>query len=188
MGTEHGGRLLIERILSTLACLLALSGVLISPCAAAEPTLEYQVKAAFLLNFTRFVEWPPTAFGNSQSPLEICILGKDLFGRAVDDVVQGEVVNGRKILVRRISEPPAPQTCQVLFVDPALKDVHRILAGLAPTVLTVSDGDRFIGDGGMIALVVNNGRVRFDINQTAADNGALKLSSKLLSVARSVSK
>jgi hypothetical protein len=161
---------------------------LISTCVAAEPTLEYQVKAAFLLNFTKFVEWSPDAFANAQAPLEICILGRDPFGHVLDDVVQGEVANGRRIQIRRITVPPPAQTCQVLFVDSALKDIRRILGALAPTVLTVSEGEPFIAGGGMIAFVVDNRRVRFDINQTAADNGALKLSSKLLSVARSVSK
>jgi hypothetical protein len=170
------------------ACFLAWTGALISTCAAAEPTLEYQVKAAFLLNFTKFAEWPLSAFANAQAPLEICILGKDPFGHVLDDVAQGEVVSGRKIQVRRILEPPTAQSCQVLFVDPAVKDMRKVLGGLAPTVLTVSEGERFIADGGVIALVVDNRRVRFDINQTAADNRAVKLSSKLLSVARSVSK
>lgn len=180
---------LVRVILRAAACVLALtSSALISNCAAAEPALEYQVKAAFLLNFTKFIEWPPSAFANAQAPLEICILGKDPFGHVLDDVVQGEVVNGRKIQVRRIAEPPALQTCQVLFVDPALKDLRGILASLAPMVLTVSDGERFTSEGGMIGLVVDNRRVRFDINRTAADNGSLKLSSRLLSVARSVNK
>jgi hypothetical protein len=178
-----------QLILSTFAPLLGLAGLLtIPPEATAQTPLEYEVKAAFLLNFARFVEWPSTAFATPQSPLEICILGKDPFGHSLDDVVQGEAVNGRKILVRRLSEPPASQSCQVLFIDPLVKDQRKVLSELPPTVLTVGDGGQFINDGGMIALVVVNGRVRFDINQTAADNSALKLSSKLLSVARSVSK
>jgi hypothetical protein len=173
-------------LLRAATCVLTLTAALASTCIAAESTLEYQVKAAFLLNFTRFVEWSPSAFANAQAPFEICILGKDPFGHVLDDVVQGEVVNGRRIQIRRITEPPTAQTCQVLFVDPAVKEVRKILGGLAPTVLTVSESEPFISEGGMIALVVDNRRVRFDINQTAADNGALKLSSKLLSIARSV--
>jgi hypothetical protein len=118
--------------------------------------------------------------------MDICILGKDPFGRILDDLVQGESANGRKLVVRRIAEPPAPQTCQVLFVDPDSKDVKRVLAGVGRGVLTVSEGGRFLHDGGMIALVLDNRRVRFDINQAAAESKGLKLSSKLLSVARSV--
>ena len=172
-----------------LLCLGFLATVLVAaPPAAADATVEYGVKAAFLLNFTKFIAWPPTAFSDAQSTVEICVLGKDPFGRILDDVVQGESVNGRKLQVRRISEPPAPQTCQVLFLDPELKDLKKILSSVGTGVLTVSEGDRFLRDGGMIALVVDNRRGRFDINQTASEEGGLKLSSKLLAVARVVAK
>ena len=73
--------------------------------AAAEATVEYGVKAAFLLNFTKFIAWPTTAFSDAQSTIEICVMGKDPFGRILDDVVQGESVNGRKLQVRRINQP-----------------------------------------------------------------------------------
>jgi len=155
---------------------------------AAEPTLEYEVKAAFLLNFTKFTEWPPNAFSDPQTPLEICVLGKDPFGHALDDVVQGEVTNGRRLTVRRLSAPPVPQTCRVLFVDPDVKGLPKMLDGLGSGVLTVGEGRHFLQDGGAIAFIVENRRVRFDINQTAAEKSGLKLSSKLLSVAREVVK
>jgi hypothetical protein len=172
-----------------LVAVLALIGAVLRPsCAAAEPTLEYQVKAAFLLNFTKFIEWPPTALADSQSPMAICIVGNDPFGHFLDDIVQGEAVNGRKLIVRRISQTPPPQTCHLLFFDSTLKDVTAILGRLGPGVLTVGEGESFIRDGGMIAFVVDNRRVRFDINQAASERGALQLSSKLLSVARSVTK
>src|ERR1700734_4210425 len=85
----------IPRLLRTV---LALIGVVIPQhCAAAERTLEYQVKAAFLLNFTKFIDWPPTAFADPQSPLAICILGADPFGRVLDAIAQGETANGRNV-------------------------------------------------------------------------------------------
>ena len=150
--------------------------------------LEYQVKAAFLLNFTKFVEWPPSAFDAADSPIAICVLGDDPFGNALDQIVAGEVVNGRKVVVRRIKRTPAPKSCQVLFVSRPEKEVLSILSGLGPGVLTVGEGESFVRDGGMIAFVVENRRVRFGINQTAAETAGLKLSSKLLNVARSVEK
>jgi len=155
---------------------------------AAEAPSEYQVKAAFLLNFTKFIEWPASAFAESNSPLAICILGKDPFGRDLDDIVQEESVNDRKLVVRRLNQSPAPQACQVVFIGNAEREVRNILGGLSSGVLTVGDGDGFIRTGGMIAFVIDNRRVRFDINQAAAVNAGLKLSSKLLSVARSVEK
>jgi len=154
----------------------------------AQAPSEYQVKAAFLLNFTKFVEWPPSAFASSDAPIAICILGKDPFGRGLDDIVQGESVNGRMVVVRRLNQVPAPQACQVVFLAGSEKDAAGTLSDLGRDVLTVGEGDRFLRDGGMIALVIDSRRVRFDINQTAAENASLKLSSRLLSVARSVEK
>jgi YfiR/HmsC-like len=173
----------------TARWLLALAMLpLCSPSDAADEVPEYGVKAAFLLNFTKFAEWPPSAFGEARAHIEICILGKDPFGRVLDDVVQGEIVRDRRLTVRRITQAPAPQTCQVLFLDPGLKDLPKILRAIPEGVLTVSEGDHFIRDGGMIAFVIDGRRVRFDINAMAADKAAVKLSSQLLNVARSVAK
>jgi hypothetical protein len=155
---------------------------------AADDSLEYQVKAVFLLNFTKFVEWPASAFGAPDSPMAICILGDDPFGSTLDQIVAGEVVSGRKVAVQRMKRAPPPKSCQVLFVGNPGKDGLGILPALGPGVLTVGEGQGFVRDGGMIAFVIEDRRVRFDINQTAADNAGLKLSSRLLNVARSVGK
>lgn len=186
MGPETAA---LRRISRLLPCLLACAGALILPSrAVAQAVLEYQVKAAFLLNFAKFVEWPSSAFADPDSPVAICILGKDPFGRTIDDLVQGETANGRKLTVRRMSQLPGPQVCQVAFAVGPAKEVAKTLEGLGRGVLTVGEGESFARDGGIIAFVIENRRVRFDINQTAAENAALKLSSKLLSVARSIEK
>ncbi len=156
--------------------------------AAPEQISEYDVKAAFLMNFAKFVEWPSTAFASSGSPIAICILGKDPFGRAMDDVVEGETVNGRKVTVQRMTDPPAPKTCQMVFAAGAGKETAKALSGLGRGVLTVGEGENFVRDGGIIGFVIENRRVRFDINQPAAVAAGLTLSSKLLSVARAVEK
>ncbi len=91
-------------------------------------------------------------------------------------------------MVRRTSQLPPPQACQVVFAEASTKDVAKTLNGLGRGVLTVGEGGSFLRDGGIIAFVIENRRVRFDINQTAAEGAALKLSSKLLSVARSIEK
>jgi hypothetical protein len=155
--------------------------------AAVEAPREYEVKAAFLLNFTKFIDWPATASGGADTPFSICILGDDPFGAALDRMVEGESVNGRKLVIERSGSPP-PESCQVLFASGSEKDFSKVLAGLGPGVLTVGEGDRFLRDGGMIAFVVEHRRVRFDINQAAASKAELKISSKLLSVARTVEK
>jgi YfiR/HmsC-like len=170
-------------------CLLVPLGLMVPICAsAADERLEYQVKAAFLLNFTKFIEWPASAFDTSDSPIVICILGDDPFGNTLDQIVAGEVVAGRKISVQRIKRPPPLKSCQVLFVGRLEKEVLKSLPDVGPGVLTIGEGENFVHDGGMIAFVVENRRVRFGINETAAESAGLKLSSKLLSVAKSVEK
>jgi len=163
-------------------------GLVWAPGAAAQSVPEYDVKAAFLLNFTKFVEWPPEAFAASDSPLEICIVGKDPFARTLDDIVAGETMNGHRLTVRRLTESPAPHVCQIVFIGGEEKEVSRIVGSLGRGVLTVGEGEGFIKEGGMIAFVIQDRRVRFDINRSAAEGAALKLSSKLLTVARSVVK
>ncbi len=156
------------------------------PAWAAEEVPEYHVKAAFLLNFTKFTEWSATAFDGPDKPIAICILGDDPFGAILDRIVTGETVNGRKVVARRVRQLPAPKSCQLLFLDKVSRQALATLAEVGPGVLTVGEGDGFLKDGGMIAFVVENRRVRFDINQKAAAAAGVKLSSRLLSVARSV--
>ena len=171
------------RSLCTLSCLLT-AGV--ASQAADVPPLEYQVKAAFLLNFTKFVEWPPESFTDAASPIAICVAGDAPIGPVLDQMVEGESVGGRKIQVQKA--PQDPSKCQVLFVGKTEKEVPKLLAGLGRSVLTVGEADDFLGGGGMINFVIENRRVRFDINQKAVGNSSLKLSSKLFSVARQVEK
>jgi hypothetical protein len=169
------------------ALLACLSLALARPVQAEEQQpLEYQVKAAFLLNFTKFAQWPPSAFADEHSPLALCILGEDPFGNTLSDMVKGEVVNGHELVVQRIRREPAPKSCQVLFVAKSEKEVNRILEVLGPGVLTVGEGEKFLQDGGIIAFVIENRRVRFDIDQRAAAKAMLTLSSRLMNVARSV--
>jgi len=154
--------------------------------AAASASLEYDVKAAFLLNFTKFVDWPPSAFAASDAPLTICIVGDDPFGPAIDQLVEGEFVNRHRITVERI-RTDQPKSCQVLFVGNN-GTIPTAISAANPAVLTVGEGGDFLRQGGVIAFVIDNRRVRFDISLKAATNAGLKLSSKLLAVARSVEK
>jgi hypothetical protein len=154
--------------------------------AAQDPPLEYRVKAAFLLNFTRFVEWPPYVFANDRTPVSICILGVDPFGAVMDDLVNDQFVNSRKLIIHRIQELPSPGSCQVLFFEKTDEEVPALLARTGPGVLTVGQGEQFLRDGGIIAFVLENRRVRFDINENAAIRAELKMNAKLLSVARAV--
>jgi hypothetical protein len=149
------------------------------------PPSEYDVKAAFLLNFTKFVEWPDTA-RSADSPFTLCILGDDPFGPTLDQMVAGERVNQRRLAVRKIRE--LPNSCDMLFISKSERVSAKVLADAGPGVLTVGETEDFLRNGGMIAFVVENRRVRFDIDQRTAVKAGLKISSKLLNVARSVEK
>jgi hypothetical protein len=175
------------RSAKSAAALLCLLTILMQPAQAAdEPTLEYRVKAAFLLNFVKFTEWPASAFPSADAPLSVCILGLDPFGGTIDQISRGEVVNGRRIEIQRLKRAPVPRACQVLFVGKEEKDQQGTLAGLNAGVLTVGEEDDFLQAGGMIAFVIANRRTRFDVNQAAVERAGLKLSSRMLSVARAV--
>jgi YfiR/HmsC-like len=147
---------------------------------------EYEVKAAFLLNFARFVEWPSFGEVPSSAPFSICILGDDPFGQTLDQIVRGEKIDNRPLAVRRVRRPQ--DQCQVLFVPASESDVARILKEVGPGVLTVGEAPDFLRNGGMIDFVVENRRVRFDVNRAAAERASLRISSRLLGVARSVVK
>lgn len=177
------------RRLAFLAALAACTGAGAAAALWAEDaTLEYRVKAAFLLNFTRFIEWPAGAFSDAGAPFTICILGPDPFGKALDDIVEGEAAGDRKLTVRRITEEPPPKSCQMLFMVPGGKDISKTLEALGPGVLTVGEEEAFTREGGAIAFVIDHHRVRFVVNVAAAGRAGLKLSSRLLSVARAIEK
>jgi hypothetical protein len=170
-----------------LCMAVVISAVFPFSCPADEP-IEYQVKAAFLLNFTKFIQWPETSFETSDSPIAICVLGRDPFGSALDQLVAGESVNGRRVTIQRVQRAPSPKSCQVLFAASVEKDVLKLLPDLGPGVLTVGEGDGFLRGGGMITFVLENRRVRFEINQARAEKAGLKLSARLLNVAKAVEK
>jgi YfiR/HmsC-like len=173
------GRIFVAKIF-VLASLLALMSH------AARAAEEYEVKAAFLLNFTKFIAWPPDAFADVHSPLAICVLGDDPFGNALDEMVKGETVSGHALRVQRIHRAPESKACQVLYFATSQREAEKILGDVRPGVLTVGEGDKFLRDGGVIAFVIQDRRVRFDISQNAAAKAKLMLSSRLMMVARTV--
>lgn len=146
---------------------------------------EAQVKAAFLLNFARFVDWPSSGFPNPSTPLTICVVGRDPFGPALDAVVAGETVGSRPIEIRRIESSSKGQ-CHLAFIASAEDKPVPYIPLISPNVLTVGEGEAFLRAGGIISFVVENRRVRFSINQSAAQRAGLRISSRLLSLARTV--
>ncbi len=156
--------------------------------AQSEPPTEYEIKAAFLYNFAKFVEWPADAFPDAQAPVLLGILGDDPFGLVLDQMIYGKTANGRGFVVKRISEGAELRSCHILFISSSEKKyLARILEGLKGSgVLTVGDMDRFAESGGVIHLLLAENKVRFEINLTAAGRAGLKISSKLLALARIV--
>ena len=163
----------------------ALLLVLLLPGVARAQAPEYDLKAAFLFNFVKFVEWPPAAFAGDRTPLTICVYGDDPFGRTLDALVEGERAGERGLLVRRPDSLGGLEGCHVLFVSRSEKDrLGEVLAQVqGQPVLTVGDTDGFLRAGGAINFILEGSKVRFLIDQAAAERSGLKISSKLMRLA-----
>jgi hypothetical protein len=176
-------RPLLRALLAGL-CLAVTPG----PLAAQKGPSEYEVKAAFLYNFARFVEWPPDAPGRDERPFVVAVLGDDPFGDALDRTLAGKTVASRPIAVRRLSSPEEAQHANIVFVSSSEKaqisHVLRVLGGAR--VLTVGEMSGFAEQGGMIGFRTENRRIRFDINADQAHRAGLRISSQLLKLARIV--
>jgi hypothetical protein len=149
---------------------------------------EYQVKAVYILNFARFVEWPADVLPAS-SPLIIGVIGDNPLDGALEEVLRGKSANGHPIQLRRLRWDEVLLTsCQIVFISNSdeahLPQILRFLTGTS--ALTVSDIDRFSLRGGIIEFRMVGNRVRFDINRHPAIAARLNISSKLLSVARAL--
>ena len=151
---------------------------------------EYQVEAAYLYNFGRFVEWPERGTTAQTGAFNICILGEDPFGQALDATLAGETIGNQRVAARRISNPQMSVDCQILFIGSSeAKRLNKIIEALDKSpVLTVSDIPQFSQRGGMIQFVLEGNRIRFEVNLAATQRAGLTLSSDLLKVATAVRK
>ena len=154
---------------------------------ALEPPTEHEVKAAFLYNFARFVEWPPSA-GAANQPFIVAVLGDDPFGATLDRTLAGKTLEARPIVVRRLASLDEAVRVHILFVGTSDRaQVARVVRTLSGThVLTVGEMPGFAELGGMIGFRTERRRVRFDINVAQASRAGLKISSQLLKLARIV--
>ncbi len=165
-----------------------LLGMLLASRARGQEMEEYQVKAAFLYNFAKFVEWPAQAFKTPRDPILICVLGRNPFGSALEDVIRGKSVEGRAFAFRLVEDADGAGACQILFVGSSeAKRFHSLWRALKPAgILTVGDAQGFAAGGGVINFKLDAGHVRFQINPDAAEHAQLHISSKLLSLAEIV--
>jgi hypothetical protein len=150
----------------------------------AQAAQEYQVKAAFIFNFAKFVEWPPEVLVDKQAPVVLCILGKDPFSDAFEPLKK-RTVEGRRFAVRQVNSVQEVERCQMLYISTSEKDrLPQILKSVRNRhILTISDMKGFSREGGMITLVRDQEKIAMEINLDAARNADLKISSQLLKLA-----
>ena len=165
-----------------LVALLLCAATAGTSASAQDVALEYRVKAAYLFNFTKFIDWPATATGG-RSSFSICLAGRNPFGSTLSATLVGELAAGLPMTTRVVSAPQA-STCHVLFVPRGIAAAPYLRAIGAARVLTVGETPDFLTQGGAINFVLDGGRVRFEINQAAAERAQLKVSSRLLQLGR----
>jgi hypothetical protein len=184
-------RFLARRQISPLLMLLLILTPTGKSFAADPQTLsEYQIKAGFLFNFTRFVVWPESAFVTATSPILACVAGETPLTDLVTDVAVGKVVNGRAVSIKRVKVSDDLRRCNLLFISAAEeRRTPEILASLKKTnTLTVSETPGFAQAGGMINFSIQENKVKLELNLDAATRAGLKVNSKLIAVSRLVSR
>ncbi|MBS4099176.1 MAG: YfiR family protein [Sulfuricella sp.] len=148
---------------------------------AADPVKEYNIKAVFIYNFAKFVDWPDSSGAN----VHLCLLGASPFGKAFD-TIKGQPVKDRKFDVTAIDAPTAVAGCQMIYVPPSQeRNLDKVLARARGNgILVVSDSEGFAQRGSMINLYIEDEKVRFEINLPAIESSGLKVSSKLLALGK----
>jgi hypothetical protein len=170
---------------SYLALFVAV-GFVVAPLSSERPPTEYEVKAAFIYTFARYIQWPKES--DTNKPFVIAVIGKDPFGVALDDAVYGQKVQGRSVVIKRFTKIDDVPNCDILFVC-ASESGHlpQILGALGQApVLTIGDVNQFAELGGMINLTTEDKRIRFEVNVQAIERAGLKAGSQLLRLARIV--
>lgn len=179
---------MIRVSVASLILILSLSPVAMALQGDPEPLRQYRIKAAFLYNFAKFVEWPPEAFDDENSTLVLGVLGVDPFGAALESLA-GKTVRGRKLTIKRFDSILDLSHCHVLFITSSVQEQQqKALESLeGSNVLTVGEMQRFVQmGGGVINLVIRKNKLRFEINLDAGKRAGLVISSQLLNLADSV--
>jgi hypothetical protein len=180
-----------RRVLAAAACAVLLASVVPSAQSAVTPPQrppEYQVKAEYIYGFTQYIEWPSSTWADADAPFRICIAGADPFGALMDRVVKGEKTQGHPFLVDRLAADADLARCQIVFLgSEETARPSAVLKALSSTsTLTIGESRQFLDAGGAVALVMDSGRVRFDVNLRSAQIKDLRFSSKVLRLARDI--
>ncbi|HTT08654.1 MAG TPA: YfiR family protein [Gammaproteobacteria bacterium] len=151
-------------------------------------SLEYAVKAAYLYKFGFYVEWPSTALPSPTSPINLCVIGEDPFGTALDTAVHDQTINAHPIVIKRLESIGRDSGCHILYIGGMeIQRVSQIIDAVRGSgVLTVTDMQGSGAISGIVNFVIKDDRVRFDIDEDAASQNGLAISSKLLSLAVNV--
>lgn len=149
---------------------------------------EYAVKAAFLFHFAQFVDWPEGTFREANNPLVYCTLGEDPFQGTLDASLNGKTAAGHPFQVRHVKRVQETHGCNVVFIgQDEKKQLSTTLTALKESpILTVGDSERFAQEGGMIGFCMEENKIRFDINLQSAERAKLKISARLLALAKTV--
>ena len=149
---------------------------------------EYQIKAAFLFHFGEFVEWPSEAFKDMNSPITYCTIGEDPFQGALDESLRAKLIGGRGVRVQHLKGVEGIVSCQVLFIGAgeSKRNASILTKAKGNPVLTVGESETFAENGGMIGFCRESNKIRFEINLAAVSAAKLKISARLLSLAKTV--
>jgi hypothetical protein len=184
--TPGASPILLARCLLALGCTAALAASARAQQSPAAPAQE--VEAAYLLNFTRYVDWPPGSFPDPEAPVNVCVLGENAFGGILRQTVQGRRSRGRPVRVLEPDSPSQAADCHVAFVAGQPHEIKAWLTALRRSpALTVGDGPEFLRRGGMVAFVVVHQTLRFEIDAAAVRRAGLQISSRVLALATRVS-
>jgi hypothetical protein len=190
IASSHAGRGRVSsttcRVLVGFGALLALG---LTTASKADSTIsrEYKVKAAFIYNFAKFVEWPSQKLGGDSSPLVIGVLGPNPFGDELENALKGRQINGRPLVVRQFDNIEAAKTAHLLFIT--LNDESKLRkASKEYGILTVGQSEAFARSGGIIIFTFEDDKLRFEINIGAAEQAGLKISAQLQKLAQTVRK
>ena len=184
--THQSGSRRLRALLKCLVLLLSLAGQ--ARAVESSVTKEHQLKAAFIYNFTKFVEWPAMNFPDTHSPIIIGVVGKGPLCAELERAVKDRKVNGRELVVRIVENPEAAKSVHLLFFCASEDARLAEFLGKSPggNILTVGESDQFGQRGGAINFLVEGDKIRFDIDMIAAEKAGLKVSAQLQKLARTV--
>jgi hypothetical protein len=168
-----------------VTCVLAATAAAIP--LRAQTSLEYNVKAALLLNFARFIEWPDAAFATAQAPVQVCVFGHNPFGDGLARTLQGETVHARSLAARQVKSQADSSGCHLLFVPSGTESrAGAVIHQENSFAVTVGESPRFEAIGGAVNFILEEGRVRFNVNLQPVESRGIRISARMLQLANRV--